>query len=240
MIGLISRIGLFTDYGSPITSYYSPMHLPTRNTRNTRPRVLILAGIALALFTWGFGIPLFHLWRYTPVEGDIAFQSLPHMDLVDAIEGVSGSPFSHCGVVMQRDGRWVVVESIGTVHETPLWQWMFRGRGNAFEIYRLKDASALDAAKLRSALAGFMGRPYDFHYAPDDEAIYCSELVCKAYDRGLGLKLGTPETLGSLNWKPFEEFIRSMEGGKLPLDREMVTPVSLTRSPLVQQVTHRF
>jgi len=44
------------------------------------------------------------------------------------------------------------------------------------------------------------------------------------------------ERLGDLNWKPFEAFIRSMEDGELPLDRQMITPVGLTRSPLVRRV----
>ncbi|MFM7182616.1 MAG: hypothetical protein ACKO2G_14285 [Verrucomicrobiales bacterium] len=51
-----------------------------------------------------------------------------------------------------------------------------------------------------------------------------------------GITLGTWETLGSLNWKPHESFIREMEDGALPLDRPMVTPVSLTRDPKVKKV----
>ena len=33
-----------------------------------------------------------------------------------------------------------------------------------------------------------------------------------------------------------EKFIRGMEGGRLPLDREMITPIALTRSPNVARV----
>lgn len=35
--------------------------------------------------------------EYAVQEGDILFQPLPHGPLVDAIEGVSLSIFSHCG-----------------------------------------------------------------------------------------------------------------------------------------------
>jgi hypothetical protein len=40
---------------------------------------------------------------YAPQEGDIIFQSLPHHELVDAIEGATRSPWSHCGVVMREN-----------------------------------------------------------------------------------------------------------------------------------------
>ncbi len=39
---------------------------------------------------------------YRPQQGDIVFQSLPNpwgMDLVDAIEGSTASPYSHCAMV---------------------------------------------------------------------------------------------------------------------------------------------
>lgn len=94
----------------------------------------------------------------------------------------------------------------------------------------------MDAGRLDSALEHFAGRSYDFHYDLDDDEIYCSELVQKAYERGLGLRLGEVQRLGDLNWRPHEKFIREMENGRLPLERQMVTPVALTRSPLLERV----
>lgn len=205
-------------------------------TRAAKIRLTILLAVWLVVVVRFLAIPAWRIWSYDPQEGDIVFQSLPRADLVDAIEGVSNSPHSHCGMVMRKNGEWVVVEAIGSVRETPLWQWIIRGRGYSREIYRLKDKSGLDVEKLRTALYQFEGRPYDFHYAMGDTEIYCSELVYKAYDRSHGIKIGEIEKLGSLNWKPFEAFIREMENGELPLDRDMITPVALTRSPLLVQV----
>ena len=53
-------------------------------------------------------------------EGDIVFQSLPHGDLVDAIEGITRSEWSHCGILTKIDGAWFVAEALGTVHYTPV------------------------------------------------------------------------------------------------------------------------
>jgi len=199
-----------------------------------------LSLLVLAVVAHRFhAVPVLRGLLYAKQEGDILFQSLPHGDLVDAIEGVSNSPWSHCGILMKKDGRWVVVEAIGHVRETPLKDWIVRGRAGDFQGYRVKVLSPEQVARLRMGLSEFMGRPYDYRYAPDDENIYCSELVFKAYNAALHFQVGSWERLGDLRWQPHEAFIRSIENGALPLDRLMITPVALTRSPLVEQVYPR-
>lgn len=174
---------------------------------------------------------LLHLARYEPREGDVVFQSLPRGPLVEAIEGITESPFSHCGVVMKNaDGHWVVHEAIGVVRETPLHLWITRGRDARIDVWRLRDIGGRNTDVLRDALNKYSGKPYDFRYAPDDSEIYCSELVFKAYRDAYAVELGVWENLGDLNWQPFEAFIREMENGALPLDRPMITPVGVTRS----------
>jgi Permuted papain-like amidase enzyme, YaeF/YiiX, C92 family len=194
----------------------------------------LLVGVVIVTSLPALG---WHLLHYSPREGDIVFQSLPRGDLVNAIEGITQSPFSHCGVVMKNtDGAWVVHESIGMVRETPLYLWIVRGRGARIDAWRTRDAALADPAKLLPALKHYAGRPYDYSYAPGDDKIYCSELVFLAYRDATGVELGTWEKLGDLNWRPYERFIRDTEGGKLPLDRPMVSPVSVTRSPLLEKV----
>lgn len=170
------------------------------------------------------------------VEGDIVFQSLPRGDLVDAIETITESPWSHCGVLLRKDGRWVVAEAIGEVRITPLHLWIMRGRHSRIDAYRVKDFPASALPALQAEIDKLMGRPYDYRYAPEDAEIYCSELVYKAYDRGCGIKIGAWENLGDLNWKPAEAFIRKVENGNLPLERPMISPVGLTRSERVERV----
>lgn len=168
--------------------------------------------------------------------GDVVFQSLPKGPLVETIEGVTKSPWSHCGILVRREGRWMVAEAIGQVRYTPLYLWVVRGRRAKVESYRLVDRPAELEAKLEEGIAPMLGRPYDYRYAPEDDEIYCSELVQKVYDRAFGIKIGEWERLGDLNWQPHEQFIRETENGKLPLDRLMVSPVALTRSPLMRRV----
>lgn len=211
------------------------------DSKASKIRASVVFAIFLGVCFYRNVFSLFQLWVYQPHEGDILFQSLPHGELVDAIEGVTLSPWSHCGILMKIDGRWQVVESIVRVRRTPLALWIMRGRSGHFEVYRPTSAVALPTTasfhdSLISALDAYMGRPYDFRYAPEDGEIYCSELVFKVYRDAFGLELGTWEELDHLNWRAFEPFIRSLERGPAPLHRLIVTPVGITRSPLLFRV----
>ena len=181
---------------------------------------------------------IYYYFCYSPQEGDVVFQSLPHGDLVDAIEGITHSPYSHCGVVLRNDkNQWVVEESIFTVHETPLVPWEFRGRGGSFTVYRLDPKYDSLIPKFKKELLSYMGRPYDFDYnMTDDSAVYCSDLIYLAFDKAAGEKMGALEKLRDLDWKPYEDFIKSEQGGGLPLDRVMITPASLARAPQLREI----
>ena len=173
---------------------------------------------------------------YQPQEGDVVMQSLPKMDLVRAIEGVTNSPYSHCGIVTQLEGQWVVLEAIGPVRYTPLYSYLDRGRADAYAVYRLREPHRKHIPGMIEEAAKMLNRPYDFRYRLDDENIYCSELIYKGFKATSSEDLGKLEALGTLNWEPYEKTIRKYDGGGLPLDRMMITPVGLTRSPKLELV----
>lgn len=173
--------------------------------------------------------------NYGPREGDLVFQSLPHSPLSDAIEGSTASPYSHCGIVAFGRNEWVVIEALGTVHETPLSKWLDRGREDRFTVFRLDASFTAHIPEIVSKARKYLGRPYDIHYRFDDEFIYCSELIQKAVRDATGRVIGKNQKLGELNWRPFEPIIREIEGS-LPLDREMITPRALTEAPELSKV----
>ncbi len=83
-----------------------------------------------------------------------------------------------------------------------------------------------------------LGRPYDTRYKMDDERIYCSELIYKAYHRdatggGQAVQL---VRLGDLKCWAYEQTIIELEGGSPPLDREMITPRDLALAPQLEMV----
>lgn len=169
-------------------------------------------------------------------DGDILFQSLPHGDLVDAIEGATGSPFSHCGIAHQTDHGWVVIEAIGPVKETKLSVWIGHGRRGRYTVYRLREAYRDCIPAMITAAKKYLGRPYDIHYEMDDKKIYCSELIYKAFKRASGEELGQLVALGKLNWGPHVRVIEAIEHGRVPLERMMITPRSVSEAEQLELV----
>jgi uncharacterized protein YycO len=200
----------------------------------------LLSVLALALSSCGSTRKSKGDGTYQPVEGDIVFQSLPNpagMDLVDAIEGTTDSPYSHCGMVFQESGEWKVIEAIGPVKITPLKSYVARGRGGKVWAYRLDESNRKHVPAALAAMRKDLGKPYDPRYRFDDEAIYCSELIWRGWKAATGNELGTAVTLGSLNWRPYRPVIEAIEGqGNLPLDREMITPRDMARAKELSRV----
>jgi uncharacterized protein YycO len=194
----------------------------------------ILSVFALALASCSTSSKSKAAAAYQPAEGDIIFQSLPNpdgMDLVDAIEGSTNSPYSHCGMVFQEAREWKVIEAIGPVKITPLKSYVARGRGGKVWAYRLDEADRKHVPAALAAMRKDLGKPYDPRYRFDDEAIYCSELIWRGWKAATGKGLGKTVTLGSLNWQPYQPVIEAIEGqGNLPLDREMITPRDLAKA----------
>ncbi len=206
-----------------------------RLPKNPAVRIfLVLCVIAVLTVPLVFADLFLTYWRYQPQEGDLIFQSLPSSEVVKMIEGVSQSRYSHCGIVAWKNGEWVVIEAIGPVKETPLFEWIYRGREFDFDVYRI-DAETEVLTMMIAKARGYMGRPYDIKYAMDDEKIYCSELIFKAYRDATGEALGKPQPLGKLNWKPYEKTIRKIEEGDPPLERMIITPAAITQSEKVSQ-----
>lgn len=175
---------------------------------------------------------------YNVQEGDLVFQSLPHSPLVDTIEDATQSPYSHCGIVAQSDGRWMVIEAIGPVKETPLSRWISQGRGGGFAAYRLNPTFAEKIPAIVAQARRYLGRPNGIHFRFDDEGIYCSELIFNAIKDATGRTVGKIQRLGDLNWRPHADFISSMEND-IPLEREMITPRALTEAAEITKIYER-
>lgn len=99
--------------------------------------------------------------------------------MVNAIEGATCSPYSHCGIVVREHDRWVVHEAFGAVGATPLGTFLKRGRNEAFAVYRWRPEVQQHVPPMLAEVRKYQGRPYDERYRLDGDAaaIYCSELI---------------------------------------------------------------
>lgn len=205
-----------------------------------RLRVCALFLLGGSLLLWSCGFSVAAKVRYQPVEGDVLFQSLPSppgLDLVDAIEGATESPYSHCGVVVVKDGQWFVLEGmVPQVKETALNEWLARGRGR-FTAFRLKEGLRGNIPAWIAEMRTKRGLPYDFRYQMSDEAIYCSELPYDAWLRVTGESMGELVKLGDLKWQKYRKVIEAIEGtSEMPLDRMMITPRDLAKAPQLELI----
>jgi hypothetical protein len=173
------------------------------------------------------GVPI---KEYAPKEGDIIFQSLYENDLVKAIEGITLSPYSHCGILFKKRNCWYVIEAIGPVKETGITEFVRRGRNRNVDIYRLDTSYHNLIPEFIQELKTYSGRPYDIMYEMDDEKIYCSELIYKAFQKIYNEDLGEAKKLGDMNWGPYANTIRHYEDGPVPVERLIISPKAVSEA----------
>jgi hypothetical protein len=176
--------------------------------------------------------------EYLPKDGDIVFHE-SRSSQSRAIQLVTGSRYSHMGIITLVDGRPFVFEAIGQVTSTPLDQWAARGRNGHLVVKRLHNADeVLDVQALRrmfEIVTSMEGSPYDLHFEWTDDRIYCSELVWKIYHRALGVDLTTLETFSDFNLGDPEvlTIVEQRWPGGPPPDETVVSPRAIFESSLL-------
>lgn len=174
-------------------------------------------------------------------DGDIIFQT-SLSDQSVAIQRATRSPHSHCGIIFFRNGKPYVFEAASTVRFTPIEEWIASGSGGHFVVRRLKDAGTLlsekAVSKLRTAATRFQGKSYDSTFEWSDDRIYCSELVWKAYQRGLSIQIGKLQKMKYFNLSDpiVARKLKERYGTKIPLNEPVISPEAIYKSELLATV----
>jgi hypothetical protein len=177
-------------------------------------------------------------------DGDLIFQTSRSSQSL-AIQRATGSPYSHMGLILYREGKPYVFEAISTVQFTALDRWIARGTGGQYVVKRLRNASKtltpVAIEKLSRAARKFEGHAYDLAFDWSDSRIYCSELVWKAYDRALGIQIGSLQRIRDFNLSDpvVQAKMRERYGSKIPLNAPVISPVAMFRSDLLITVAER-
>ena len=129
-------------------------------------------------------------------NGDIIFhESLSSQSKV--IKSVTGSKYTHVGIIFIQNNKTYVLEAVQPVRITPINEFIDRGVKKHFVIKRVKSSKAFLTNEMLDKMYGigksFPGKDYDIFFKWDDSQIYCSELVWKIYKRGAGLEIGNLE-----------------------------------------------
>jgi len=172
--------------------------------------------------------------------GDLVFQTSSAKPAT-AIGAATHSGLNHVGMVVHADGHLAVYEADGTVHTTPLDAWIARAPAT-FVARRLKDAprflTADGLAKLAATSKRNIGKPADTVFDAGDDKMYSSELIWKTYRDALGVDLGVPQPLRSLDLSAPEvkALLAQRYGKAVPLDTPVITPAQIFDSELLETV----
>lgn len=196
-----------------------------------------LVKIILAAATCGLCCPLLVAGHLQ--EGDVVFSSSPR-GLGQAIIDATSSRHTHCGVLLMREGRLMVLEAVQPVGFTTIENFASHSTPGTFIARRLKTPlapTALEAARAWSASQ--IGKNYDRHFRWDDDRLYCSELVWKFYEKA-GVRLCQPRKFQDykLDHPRVTQAIEERYGGieHLPKEENVVAPSDLAVSTLLADV----
>lgn len=128
--------------------------------------------------------------------GDLIFQESTSPQ-ASAIRVATDSRYTHMGVIRRSDDGLYVIEAARTVTETPLGEFIARGVGGHYSVYRVRGLTDDLAEAAITKMQAYYGRPYDIYFRMNEDAIYCSELPFHAF-KALGVEIGHVERLGEL------------------------------------------
>jgi hypothetical protein len=174
-------------------------------------------------------------------DGDLIF----HTSLSDqskAIQLATKSPYSHCGIVFQQDGKMQVFEAIEPVTVTPIEQWIARGEKGRYVVRRLREAEQVISPqvleKMRAEGSKHIGKHYDAAFGWGDDRIYCSELIWKVYKAATGLEIGKLERLRDfdLSSPTVRQLMSERYGNDIPMDEQVIAPKAVFESDLLVTV----
>jgi uncharacterized protein YycO len=169
---------------------------------------------------------------YAPKAGDIVFQDLESSQ-GQAVKLATGSQYTHCGIVFETNGNFVVCDAVGPVRTIPLQEWIRKGVNHHVVAKRLdtlrQNLSKETLEQMRKVAESHLGKEYDPVFDWSDDRMYCSELVWKVYQEGMGFELTPLKQLGSfrLDHPIVKAQLHERYGDSIPLAQPVVAPSDL-------------
>ncbi len=189
--------------------------------------IVILSGLSSALYA-----------QSTFQTGDIIFHISKSQQSL-SIQKATHSPYSHMGMIVNKNNQTWVLEAIQPVQYTALNQWIARGENAHYVVKRLKQPlNVPQKTKLVQNAEKYLGKPYDIYFEWDDRAIYCSEIVWKAYQHALGIELSPLQKLKQFDLKQYEvqRLMRQRYGQNIPLNEQVIAPKAIYDSKLLKEI----
>lgn len=158
-------------------------------------KIVIIFAVLVAIVAFPFSPMLIELAtaQSQPIreivrEGDVIFQTTQSKQS-PLIQFATRSKISHCGIVVIRNGKPYVLETLKTLKLTPLDKFVARSKGGRYWLKRS------DKEGIKIEYDHYLGKPYDTAFRMDNDIYYCSELVYDIYKKQLGIELCRPKKI---------------------------------------------
>ena len=165
-------------------------------------------------------------------EGDVIFQtSLSQQSPL--IQIATRSKITHCGIVVMKNGKPYVLETLKTLVVTPLDKFIARGEDGKYWLKRSNKEN------IRIKYGSYLGKPYDLAFKFDNDKFYCSELIYDIYKNQLGIELCKPKKVNDyliLGTSNFPQIKKAMKKRGITQEQYAVAPVDIFESNHLKDV----
>lgn len=111
--------------------------------------------------------------------------------------------------------------------------WVNRGVNQQYVVKRLnRDLSRQQQNILVKNAETYLGKPYDIYFEWNNDAIYCSEIIWKAYNDALGIQLAPLQKLNRFDLSDLKvkALMKQRYGQNIPLQQTVIAPKAIFES----------
>ena len=165
-------------------------------------------------------------------EGDVIFQTSQSQQS-PLIQIATGSRISHCGIIVMKNGKPYVLETLKTLVVTPLDKFIARGEGGKYWLKRSNKEN------IKIKYGSYLGKPYDLAFKFDNGKFYCSELIYDIYKNQLGIELCEPKKVSDylmIGVDKLPQIEKAMKKRGITKEQYAVAPVDIFESDYLEDV----
>ena len=149
------------------------------------------------------------------------------------IQIATQSTISHCGIIIIKDGKPYVLETLKTLVLTPLDKFIARGKDGKYWLKRSNKEN------IKIKYGSYLGKPYDLAFQFDNDKFYCSELIYDIYKNQLDIELCEPKKVSDyliLGTGKIPQIEKAMKKRGIAKDQYAVAPVDVFESVYLKDV----
>ena len=201
-------------------------------------KTIVIIGIILMMFALSFSpIVTETLTAQTEKikevrEGDVIFQTSQSQQS-PLIQIATRSRISHCGIIVMKNGKPYVLETLKTLVVTPLDKFIARGEGGKYWLKRSNKEN------IKIKYGSYLGKPYDLAFKFDNGKFYCSELIYDIYKNQLGIELCEPKKVSDylmIGIDKLPQIEMAMKKRGITMEQHAVAPVDIFESDYLEDV----